>query len=205
LLCRWDQSIEQNQNLKVFGPPPTKLITEGLIGKQGIFSYDLIARINHPISKSVHVNRGGRLPRVWPSINVEDIHPESIIENEFWKITSVLAEHVEPYLVSLAYKIEANETSVVFTGDTKPCESVINISKYANVLVANCTREKRDTGLDIVSSAKLAQESGVEKLILTHIGPKLAMPDSRVRACKKLEEIYEGDIIFSDELMKITI
>ena len=38
LLCRWDQSIEQNQNLKVFGPPPTKLITEGLIGKQGIFS-----------------------------------------------------------------------------------------------------------------------------------------------------------------------
>ena len=32
LLCRWDQSIGQEKELQVFGPPLTEKITEGRIG-----------------------------------------------------------------------------------------------------------------------------------------------------------------------------
>ena len=60
LLCRWDQSIGREDQLKVFGPQPTVKLTEGLIGEEGVFAHDWKARVNHPVSQRVFMNRGGR-------------------------------------------------------------------------------------------------------------------------------------------------
>src|SRR5437667_87691 len=75
LLCRWDQSIGKENQLRVYGPTLTETITERLLGEHGAFVHDWKARVNHPLSQRVYVNRGGTLPRKPPSVLARDIGP----------------------------------------------------------------------------------------------------------------------------------
>src|SRR5207249_380359 len=75
LLCRWDQSIGKENQLRVYGPTLTETITERLLGENGAFVHDWKARVNAPLSQRVHVNRGGTLPRRPPVVLAQDIGP----------------------------------------------------------------------------------------------------------------------------------
>ena len=64
LLCRWDQSVGKENQLEVYGPTLTELITERILSEDvGAFAHDWKARINNVGSQRVFVNRGGTLPR----------------------------------------------------------------------------------------------------------------------------------------------
>ena len=84
LLCRWDQSIGQEEVLTVRGPTLTERITEGLIGEDGVFAHDWKARVGFPISQRVFENRGGTLPRPAPVVDVEDIDVGYVFEGDGW-------------------------------------------------------------------------------------------------------------------------
>src|SRR2546425_9119211 len=73
LLCRWDQSIGKENQLRVYGPTLTETITERLLGENGAFVHDWKARVNAPLSQRVHVNRGGTLPRRPPVVLAQEI------------------------------------------------------------------------------------------------------------------------------------
>lgn len=68
---------------------------------------------------------------------------------------------------------------IVFSGDTKPCEKMIEFSKNADVLIHEATfdSELEDIAFDYghttaAQAAKIAQKAQVEKLFLTHISPR---------------------------------
>ena len=213
LLCRWDQSTAKENRLQVYGPPPTKWITERLIGPDGAFFHDWKARVEAPVSQSVHANRGGSLPRPEPSLDVHDVGPGTVAESNRWKVTAARVRHVEPWLESLSYRIDSEKGSIVFAGDTGPCESVSGLAHGADVLVVNCwdhqeTMEQNgeapgQTGT--LDAARMALESGARKLILTHSGPHLTEPGSRERGIADIARIYQGEIIFGEELMRLTL
>lgn len=213
LLCRWDQSIGKENKLKVFGPAPTVRITEQLIGEGGAFSHDWRARIEAPVSQSVHTNRGGTLPRLEPAFDVCDIEAGEIVNNGKWKVIGANTHHVEPWLKSIAYRVEFTDGNIVFAGDTEPCGSLSELAYKADVLVVNCwdhqeTMNKNgespgQTGT--LDAAKMACDAGVNKLILTHIGPELSKPGSREKAIRDIASIYQGEIIFGEELMKLEL
>src|SRR5262245_20962843 len=129
LLCRWDQSVGKENQLQVYGPTLTETITERILGEHGAFVHDWKARVNSPLSQRVHVNRGGTLPRKPPSVLARDIGPGLVHEGREWRVTAAPAEHVQPFLDSLAYRLEGPEGSIVFTGDTQPCASVVNLAR----------------------------------------------------------------------------
>ena len=110
LLCRWDQSIGKENRLQVFGPTLTETVTERILGKEGgedgAFSHDWKARVNHPLSQRVYVNRGGTLPRKPPDVLARDIGPGHVASGPDWQMTAAPAEHVQPYLDSLAYRLD---------------------------------------------------------------------------------------------------
>jgi len=213
LLCRWDQSIGKERRLRVWGPPPTKWITERLIGSDGAFSHDWKARVEAPTSQSVYVNRGGLLPRPEPSLDVSDVGPGKVVEHDHWAVTAARAYHVQPWLDSLAYRVDSDEGSIVFAGDTGPCESVTKLIHGADVLVVNCwdhqeTMEANgeapgQTGT--LDAANMAQDGGVKKLILTHTGPNLSKPGSKEKGIRDIARIYQGEIIFGEELTHLVI
>ena len=78
LLCRWDQSIGVENQLKVYGPTLTEMITDRILGEErGAFAHDWKARINSPGSQQVYVNRGGTSPLLLEDLVLLEARPRS--------------------------------------------------------------------------------------------------------------------------------
>jgi len=208
LMTRWDESIGKENTLNVFGPNNTESITERLVGEDGAFAYDLNARQNHPLSKAMFELRGGTLPRPNMNVAAHDVGPGTVFTGNDFEVTAAPAEHVEPFHDSLAYRLDTKEGSIVFTGDTQPCEKVVDLARGADVLVTMCGNfdsnlEKRgiawgQTGT--LGAAEVAAEAGVGELFLVHVGPDLSSPEGRVKGIKEINEIYDGKVTMTDEL-----
>jgi ribonuclease Z len=213
LLCRWDQSIGKENQLQVYGPTLTETITQRILGENGAFSHDWKARVSHPLSQRVHVNRGGSLPRKPPSVLAKDIGPGTVHETREWRVTAAPAEHVQPFLDSLAYRLDCAEGSIVFTGDTQPCQSVTELARGADMMLCMCwdNQERMDAmgensgQCGTTGAARMAQEAGVKKLVLVHSGPALASHGPMEKGISDVLKVYDGEVIFAEELMSLQL
>ena len=183
LLTRWDQSTGKEKELEVYGPTPTETLTHRLLDeKERAFAHDWIARVNHPLSQQIHLNRGGTLPRRPPSVKAKDIGPGKVYKGKDWEVTAAVAEHVQPWLDSLAYRVDSLDGSIVFTGDTRACDSVTELSRGSDVMLCMCwdLQQRMDEAnltqamCGTLDAAHMAQEAGVGRLVLVHIGPELS-------------------------------
>ena len=208
LLTRWETSLGLEKDLKIFGPPPTEELTKKLIDiESGAFAHDFIARTKHPLSLHSYERRGGIMPRKLPKYIAQDINSDDIIEGEDWVVTSAVAEHVQPYLDSLAYRFEGAGLSIVFTGDTRPCKTVTNLAKNADYLVCLCIALQSDiegtpeadymTGS--IDAGRMASEANVSNLILVHEANNLTSPKKFEEAIRGIKKIYSGNVIQSEE------
>ena len=211
LLTRWDQGIGSEKLLEVLGPAPTEKLTHRLLDeKEGAFAHDWIARINWPVSQQIHVSRGGTLPRKPPTVEAKDIGTGKVYSGNGWEVTSAVAEHAQPWLDSLAYRVDSSEGSVVFTGDTRPCQSVVDLSAGADVMLCNCSaggREEKTTDSQrtygAVDAARMAQQARVGRLVLVHIGPALAQRGVLQESIRAARKVYDGEIVVSRELTSL--
>ncbi|HAL49753.1 MAG: MBL fold metallo-hydrolase [SAR202 cluster bacterium] len=210
LLTRWDQSTGQENELHVFGPTLTEQLTHRLMDESdGAFAHDWIARINHPLSLNAHRNRGGTLPRKPPSVRAMDIGPGETIRGKSWEIRTARAEHVEPWLDSLAYRLDTEEGSFVVAGDTRPCQSVVDLARDADVMLCLCVDVQSDIEgtpeadymCGSTAAGKMAQDAGAKKLVLVHQGGPLQTPGATERALGDVAAVYDGPVIWGRELM----
>ena len=96
---------------------------------------------------------------------------------------------------------------VIYTGDTKPCDNVVKISKEADLLIHDATFLEEDEGkahADVKQAAKTAKQAKVKELILTHFSRRYATKDS----IKELED--EAKKIFpntraADDFMRVKL
>lgn len=209
LLCRWDQSIGQEAVLRVFGPPPTKTLTEGIIGVDGLFAHDWKARIGLAGSQQVFVNRGGSLPRPAPVVDAMDVSPGFCYSSPHgWRVTAALAEHAQPYLDSLAWRLDTVDHSVVITGDTQPCATVEELARDADVMLCMCwDREERmrKRGEAVgqcgtIGAGKLAERAGVRQLVLVHAGAGLEEAGEAGAAIEDVATVFSGQSMLASEL-----
>ena len=213
LLCRWDQSIGRENRLQVFGPTLTETVTERILGEDGAFSHDWKARVNHPLSQRVYVNRGGTLPRKPPDVIAKDVGPGHVASGTDWQMTAAPAEHVQPYLDSLAYRLDSSHGSIVFTGDTQPCDSVVELARGADLMLCMCWDDQevmQENGeaegqCGTTGAARMAQEAGVKRLAVVHIGPHLARHGPMEKGIGDMKAVYDGGLVFADELSTIDL
>ena len=213
LLCRWDQSIGNENQLQVYGPDLTETITERILGENGAFAHDWKARVNHPLSQRVYVNRGGTLPRKPPDVMARDVGPGLVCTGKNWEMHAATAEHVQPYLDSLAYRLDTSEGSIVFTGDTQPCQSVVELAQGADLMLCMCWDDQEvmlqngeaEGQCGTTGAARMAQEAGVKQLAVVHIGPHLAAHGPMEKGIGDIKAIFEGSLIFADELSVLDV
>ena len=74
------------------------------------------------------------------------VEPEALDVDPGWscrigssKVSAGLADHGVIRVKVLAYRIDSSGKSIVFSGDTVPCEGVINLAQGADVLVHECS------------------------------------------------------------------
>jgi ribonuclease BN (tRNA processing enzyme) len=212
LLTRWDQAADKADNLKVYGPWPTALVTERLIGKEGAFFPDWQVRVEHPGSQEIFENRGGHLPRRPPVVEVMEIDSEDKISGEGWTITGSRVKHIEPWMPTLAYRFEYGGLSLVITSDTGVCQSIVDLAAGADYLLCHCwdIQEKMrpaEAGMiaGTIHAAEIARRAGVGKLLLSHINPLLDLPDYRAKAADDVASVFDGDFEFVSELSTLRV
>ncbi len=215
LLCRWDQSIGKENTLGVYGPSPTEGLTHGILDEDdGVFAHDWYARVHFPTSQKVYVNRGGTLPRKPPVVNARDVEPGTVVTSKRWEVTAAPAVHVQPYLDSLAYRVDtASGKSIIFTGDTEPCDTVTDLAQDADLMLAMCGNnqsELESLGVNYgqsgtITAAQMAQNAKVKTLVLIHLGPSFAKHGPLEQGLGDIREHYSGQVMFAEELMRLEV
>jgi len=100
---------------------------------------------------------------------------------------------------------------IVYTGDTRPCESVIEASKSADVLIHDGTlsEETKEYAIDYMHStaleaAEVAQKAAVKKLVLMHISARYSDLEGAMKLEEEARRIFENTEVARD-LMTIEV
>ena len=140
----------------VYGPQGTKHFTKSIFDDTYDFAQPMMKRLRN---KDIE-------------INAKEVEQGTFFEDSGVSVEAIPVKHGIP---SLAFKFTAGEKSVVFSGDTAPCENIIEISKNADLLIIECSFPEEvgsKPGHCIPSEvADIALKANVRKLILTHLFP----------------------------------
>ena len=213
LLTRWDQGAGQINELKIYGPPPTRKVIDRMLDREGVFGPDLIARTEDESSLNVYAARGGRGPRLWPSPHVQEVSAGDCIDGSNWRVLVARAEHFSPLLNCCAFRFEAPNYAIVYSGDSGSTETVKQLATDCDVLIHMChflsgtapslAFEKSCCGH--LELAALAAEARVGALVLTHIAKQFDQPGLRERVVCEMAQVFKGTIIFGEDGMSIPI
>jgi ribonuclease Z len=213
VLQRWDMGAGKIEDLEVYGPPPLARITTLLFGEDGVFGPDIRARLEHQSSLDVYAARGGVLPRRGPAPRVTELRAGAVIEGPGWKVTAGAANHVQPQLECLAYRIDSDEGSVCYSGDSGECEGLIELARGCDILVhmnhhfsgTEPSAAYRAACGNHIDNARLARAAGVKTLVLTHLLPQIDQPGIREQIVHEIQQTFPGRVIWGEDLMEIAV
>ena len=208
--------------MNIYGPPGTSKIID-----------HLIAACDIPQATGYGVP-GQTLPHPRDFIVSRDIRPGDILYIDDIRISCCENTHYRPEKqfgqdgpISLSYRFDASDRSMVFTGDTGPCHALEEFAKNADLLVGEIfdtelvTNRLRATNPDMSDHAllqmrqhfeehhltpedlgKLASRAGVKKLVAVHIPfiTKSAAEDAKY--VKRISSKFSGSISISEDLNK---
>lgn len=99
---------------------------------------------------------------------------------------------------SIAYRLEGEDGTFVYTGDTEYTESVVELAKEAHTLLIECSfpDDAPVPGhLTPGGVARIAHEAGVERVVLTHIYPPADALDLR----QEVGRGFDGEVLVAED------
>ena len=156
--------------------------------------------------------RGGTPPRKWPDPDIRELTEQDEIRGDSWVMKPFEVRHMQPYLTCYGYKLETDEGTLVYSGDTRPCKAVEEAATGCDVLIHMCqfisgTVKKSSTTASTGHRelAELAQRANVKNLVVSHINRQMDVPGVRERIIAEMSKIYEGNLFWGEDLMEIPI
>lgn len=124
------------------------------------------------------------------------------------RVTAKEVRHVDK-LHCLGYRIEYNGRSLVYSGDSRLCNEIVELCRNADVAVLDCSVPKGFSKehhigrnhLGVIGCGEVAKRANVKKLVLSHIYPECKGHD----LIKECREVFDGKIIVAKDLMRIRI
>lgn len=194
--------------IDTYGPPPLARITELFLEMN---AYDINIRIPDE-------GRSPLKPMIFPH---EFSQGGFVLENDRVKVTAALVNH-PPVVPAFAYRFDTPDRSIVFSGDTTPCDSLIRLAKGADILVHEVIHKpslarllsripNADRLLEhIVAShtthedvGKVARDAGVKTLVLTHFVPVDDPSLNDDLWTEGARKYFDGKIIAGKDLMEL--
>jgi len=137
-------------------------------------------------------------------IDVKEINEGVLLENKGLKVECMLVNHS---IETLGLKFTTKGKTIVLTGDTAECKELINFSKDADIIVADCSFPEEVGAIAphmIPSQAgKLAQAANAKKLILVHLFPMCAGKESEMIA--EAKKHFNGIVEIGEDLQRLTV
>ena len=210
--------MEEKKTLNIYGPPGTKTFIDGLVAAMT------------PAMKA-----GYGLPRPpWqPNIAVHELRNGAVIELEDLIVKVAENTHYQnqqhtqdtPGYISLSFRFEGADRSIVFTGDTGPSTAVTELAKHADLLVsemidislsiANIKRINPSMDANTLRAiethfrahhitpeqvAAMAATADVKALVITHFAPGASTPEQAQQYRKLMQNTFKGTIYFASDL-----
>jgi len=114
-------------------------------------------------------------------------------------IKSAPTNHIEG---SLAFRIEAGNRALVYSGDTDHSDSLVDLARGADLLVLEAANPFKVPGhLTPAEAGRLAARAGVPRLLLTHFYPPCDTVDVVALAAQE----FSGEIIRAEDGMKYNL
>ncbi len=177
--------------LPVYGPPGVDEVVEGF---NRAYSHDRVHREDHHTAKFMPASGGLGAPRAFemPSPGEQ----VTIIDDDGLTVTAFVVDHT-PVVPAVGYRVEFGGRSVVISGDTAPSPSLVAAATGADMLIhealsfelverisnilGEAGRERQshlandilDYHTSPTQAKALADEAGVDLLVLTHNVPPL--------------------------------
>lgn len=210
LLTAWAGGLDHQ--VHTYGPPPLATMTEAFYEMN---AYDLAVRMADE----------GR-PALRGLVTVTEIDgPGTVIDDEDITVRAAVVHHppVEP---AYAYRFDADGRSVVISGDTTPCDKLIELARGATVLVHEVMHPEFVAGLShgqvanvepermrrhlmqshtaVEDLGAVAAEAGVGTLVLTHLVPgDRELPEEAW--LEPVQATFGGRVILGRDLLEISI
>lgn len=213
-LLRFDLDPGDLAPLKVYGPPPTVAFTDRLFGNSGAFRPDIVARQEHPVSHHGHVERGGTLPRPGIKVDAQDVVSGETIHGDGWIVTAVEVPHIEPYLMTLAYRMDTKEHSILFLCDAAECRELRELAKGVDTLVTgmvghnlkgeDASHPIHGVSADASEIMDITADSGIGRVVLIHNSPSEAYSVAKLRQ-GYAGKAFQGFVVRPDEMTSLEL
>jgi ribonuclease Z len=154
--------------------------------------------------------------------DVVEIHEGWSLELDGWRISAAQVDHGLVKIPSFAYRFDAPDgSSLVFSGDTVPCDGIVRLARGVDVLVYESTlpehevelRKERGFAWWIHSTprhaGRVASDAAVGRLVLNHFAAWNAfVPDKPVYdwdelALPVVAEEWDGVAVVGTDLLEI--
>jgi len=114
-------------------------------------------------------------------------------------IRSAPVNHIDS---SVAYRVEAEGRSLVYSGDTDESDSLVELARGADLLILECAMPHKVPGhLTPEEAGRLAARAGVSRLMLTHFYPPCDEVDVVALAARE----FTGKIIRAEDGLRLEV
>lgn len=218
LVLRWITGA--TRPLRVYGPGGTQEMIDGfLMALRG----DIGFRIAH---------HGEKLHPDGIRVEVTEIaatdSPAEFLEISSLKVEAFAVDHF-PVVPAIGLRAKCEGRTVVISGDTRKCDSLLQASKGADVLVCEALNlamldrtiaaiksnaPNQAANIEDVPSyhistteiAELARDAGVAEVVLTHLVPTIPSQDAaEAMFVQGMSAIYDGKITVARDTMRLPV
>ena len=105
---------------------------------------------------------------------------------------------------SIAYRLDSDRGSFVYTGDTGYTEPVVELARGADTVLIDCTfPDDRPFPGHLTPSgvARIASEAGVGRVVLTHISPQA----ERLDLVSQVARGYAGEVMVAEDGLRLEV
>ena len=219
LLSAWAEG--RNEPVKVAGPPGTGEIVSVLVDT--VYAADIRWRQAEHAAwlEFADVDRETAeftLGDPAAAVEVVEVCQGLVDQTDTLTIRAAESEHGRTYLGlddwhSVAYRVEAEGRSIVFSGDAAMTDALVDLARGADVLVLNCYASEAEVRTPwarvfsrtmIASSGecgRIAAAAGVGRLVLSHFGAHMTF--ASVEA--DVREHYAGPLVIGADLMELEV
>ncbi|MGH3629204.1 MAG: MBL fold metallo-hydrolase [Sciscionella sp.] len=192
--------------VRLYGPPPISSMVKQFLDMN---SYDI----------DIRVLDEGRAP-LDELVSVHDISTGGVVyADEHVRVTATLVDH-PPVQPAFGYRIDTPERSIVFSGDTRPCDALVELARGADTLVHEVLYEPGIAHLEATHNGKklrehlisshtpvervgsVAERAGVPLLVLSHFTPSDDSVDDAIWLAEARRG-YTGHVVVGRDLLEI--
>jgi ribonuclease BN (tRNA processing enzyme) len=126
-----------------------------------------------------------------------------VLEEARWQAYCAPTEHAD----GIAYRIESERRSLLYSGDTEPCQSLVELGRDVDLAILECSfpdlASLKGRHLCPTTAAELAAKMNARKLVLTHMYPECNGRESEM--LDRIKRIYDREVTLAEDGMTIVL